>query len=133
MIALALGTKGFEVRTACNGFHGYASYFRSPSQWVVTDIQMPELDGIEMMRCIRALNPTVNTIYMSGAVNEYGAALGDEIRAFGVTVMNKPFSCDSLIEHMTTADADSSLAGSDAPPSIPSLSRSAGKVTEQIG
>lgn len=132
MIALALRSKGFEVRTARNGFHGYASYFRSPSDWVVTDIQMRELDGVEMMRCIRALNLAVNTIYMSGAVDEYRAALAHEIREFGVRVMNKPFSPDSLVEHITKAAADKSLEVIiEGLQSTANVSPSAGKATAQ--
>ena len=34
------------------GLRGYFAFFREPANWVVTDIQMPELDGVEMMRCI---------------------------------------------------------------------------------
>ena len=121
LIAVKLGSRGLEVRTARNGFQGCASYFRSPSDWVVTDIQMPELDGIEMMRRIRAFNPQVKTIYMSGATDEYRAVLEHEIREFGVIVVHKPFSFDSLVEDLTRADGDTSLAASvaDLPSPVP--------------
>ena len=112
LIAVKLGSRGLAVRTARDGFQGCASYFRSPSDWVVTDIQMPELDGIEMIRCIRAFNPQVKTIYMSGAMDEYRAVLEHEIRLFGVIVMHKPFSFDDLVEDLTRADSDPSLAAS---------------------
>jgi two-component system OmpR family response regulator len=65
--AIALRRLGFAVRTARNAVHGYSSYFRDPTDWLITDIEMMEFDGIEMMRCIRAVNPTVKTIYMSAA------------------------------------------------------------------
>jgi DNA-binding NtrC family response regulator len=121
LIAVKLGSRGLEVRTARNGFQGCASYFRSPSDWVVTDIQMPDLDGIEMMHCIRALNPQVKAIYMSGAIDEYRAVLEHEIREFGVIVVHKPFSFDSLVEDLTRADGDTSLPASvaDLPSPVP--------------
>ena len=120
LIAIKLRSRGFEVHTARNGFQGCANYFRSPSDWVVTDIQMPELDGIEMMRRIRAFNPQVKTIYMSGATDEYRAVLEHEIREFGVIVMGKPFSFDNLVEDLTRTDCDTALAASvaDLPPSV---------------
>ena len=126
LIAVKLRSRGLEVRTASNGFHGCASYFRSPSDWVVTDIQMPDLDGIEMMHQIRALNPQVKTIYMSGAVDDYRTVLEREIREFGVIVVRKPFSFDSLVEDLTRADCATSLSASVAdllPPLPVSFSR----------
>ena len=128
------GRTGFAVRTARNGFDGYASFFRSPSDRVVTDIQMPELDAIEMMCCIRALHPLVKTIYMSDAVDEYRAVLDQEIREFGVSVMNRPFSADSLVESMTEADAGKSLEVTIASlQSTTNVSRSGAKATGRSG
>ncbi len=71
IIALILGQEGFEVRTAHNGTLGYFAYFHDPTEWVVTDIQMPELDGLQMMQGIRSINPNVKVVYMSGEVDKY--------------------------------------------------------------
>ena len=46
------------------------------AETILTDIDMPELDGFEMMRCIRILNPRVKAIYMSGAPEQYRRTLG---------------------------------------------------------
>jgi CheY-like chemotaxis protein len=101
LIALALRAEGFETQTARDGVDGYASYSRNPTDWVVTDIQMPQLDGIGMMECIRAINPRVKTVYMSGAVDEYRTPLTREIEEFAATVLRKPFSRTSLIKELT--------------------------------
>lgn len=99
IVATMLRLNGFEVRTANNGLHGYSSYFREPTDLVVTDIQMPELDGVEMMRCIRALNPNVRAVYMSGASGQYQAALDRERQQFAARVIDKPFSKDALLSN----------------------------------
>jgi len=101
VIALTLRAEGFEVSTAHDGVDGYRTYFRHPTDWVVTDIQMPELDGLGMMQCIRAINPGVKTVYISGAVDHYRARLKRETEQFAANVLPKPFSRRRLIEQMT--------------------------------
>lgn len=100
LIATMLRVKGFEVRTASNGLHGYSSYFRAPTDLVITDIQMPELDGVEMMRCIRGVNPEVKTVYMSGATQKYQAELAREQTEFSAKVLDKPFTGAALLHQI---------------------------------
>jgi CheY-like chemotaxis protein len=101
VIATALRAEGFETETAHDGIDGRSSFFRHPTDWVVTDIQMPQLDGIAMMECIRTINPQVKTVYTSGAVEQYRALLDREIEQFAAAVLPKPFSCSSLIKQLT--------------------------------
>lgn len=100
LIATMLRVKGFEVRTACNGLHGYSSYFRAPTDIVITDIQMPELNGVEMMRCIRGVNPNVKAVYMSGATHKYQTELAREKTEFSAKVIDKPFSGAALLHQI---------------------------------
>jgi len=106
MMADFFRSEGFEVQTALSGVHGYSCYFRHPTEWVVTDIQMPDLDGIEMMRCIRAINPSVKTVYVSGAVDRFRSVLESEKQQFGAIVLNKPFPVQELTRLATPGRAD---------------------------
>jgi CheY-like chemotaxis protein len=108
VIALALRAEGFEAETAHDGIDGYTSYSNHPTDWVVTDIQMPELDGIGMMQCIRAINPCVRAIYMSGAVDEYRVPLERETKEFAARVLRKPFSRSSLLAQLSGETAPQS-------------------------
>ena len=99
-LARALRGVGFDTRTAHNGQQGYSSFFRNPTDWVITDIEMPDITGIEMMRCIRGVNPAVRTIYMTGAVDQYGRVLNQEARQFAAKVLSKPFDLNRLVEQM---------------------------------
>lgn len=103
ILAVILDQEGFEVRTANNGSVGCSAYFEEPTDWVLTDIQMPELDGIKMMQSIRLFNPSVKVVYMSGEVEKYHSLLDQEISAFGAGVLHKPFTRGSLIDEMTGA------------------------------
>jgi len=103
IVALILCTEGFEVQTAHDGVDGCCTYFRNPTDWVVSDIQMPRLDGLGMMQCIRTRNPRVKTIYMSGEVEKFRSALQQEAQEFGAKVLPKPFSRARLIEQICDA------------------------------
>ena len=103
ILALILRQEGFETRTAGNGLQGSAAYIREPAQWVVTDIQMPQLDGLKMMKFIRAVNPEVKTIYMSGEVDRYQEALDHEATEFAARILAKPFTKNSLLEQINSA------------------------------
>ena len=101
IIVLALRAEGFEAQTAHDGVDGYATYSKHPTDWVITDIQMPELDGIGMMEWIRTINPRVRAVYMSGAVDDYRALLERETKEFAARVLRKPFSRSRLIEQLS--------------------------------
>jgi CheY-like chemotaxis protein len=92
-----LRSQGFEVWSAADGVHGYSCYFRHPTEWVVTDVQMPALDGLQMMRAIRAINPLVKAIYLTGAVEQLRSPLERERQKFGAAVLSKPISTERLM------------------------------------
>ena len=73
-----LRRKGFDVRTVSNGLQGHAWYFCDFGDLVVTDIQMADLDGVEMMRYICTVNPNVHAVYMSVESRWFLAALNRE-------------------------------------------------------
>lgn len=96
-VANLLRFEGYDVATALNGIQGYAVYFRNPTEFVITDIQMPEWDGLEMIRAIRALNPEVKAVYTSGAVENYRAEIDCESGAKAM-FLEKPFTRSELLE-----------------------------------
>ena len=103
ILAELLEFKGFQVSSADNGLRGYITYLGHPTEFVLTDIQMPELNGIEMIRCIRAINPAVQAIYMSGSCDRFRAELQVEEKQFAATLLSKPFSSGDLLKVMSGA------------------------------
>ena len=100
IVAETLTAAGYEVQTADDGLRGYLRYLDQQPEIVLTDIQMPELDGLEMIRCIRTINPNVKAIYISGAISQYQEALISEGKEYGALVLNKPFSRNDLLASM---------------------------------
>lgn len=53
---------GYEVVEASNGRKGVLYYHESPIDLVITDILMPEQDGLEVIMELRRVNPKVKII-----------------------------------------------------------------------
>jgi CheY-like chemotaxis protein len=97
LIRSVLEDEGMEVMSANDGIEGYATYLLFRPDLVITDIQMPGGNGFEMMRYIRAHNPMIKTVYMSGNIDAHRASLEREKKRYPVTIVGKPFSLKSLM------------------------------------
>jgi len=97
LIKWMLEDEGYEVRSAKDGMDGYLTYLLFNPDIVLTDIQMPEKNGLELIREIRCHDPGVRTIYMSGDLSQYGSPLEEEKEKYHAGVLEKPFSRNELI------------------------------------
>jgi CheY-like chemotaxis protein len=97
-LSLLLRTHGHEVFTAYNGLEGCGQYLKHPTEFVVSDIQMPEMDGFEMMRYVRSINPNVKAIYVSGALERFKRDVESERREHDAIVLSKPYSLRTIVE-----------------------------------
>lgn len=114
-LSLLLRAHGYEVFTAFGGFQGYAEYFNHPTEFVVTDIQMPAMDGFEMMRCIRSVNPRVKTVYVSGALERFEKEVESEGHQFDVAGLLKPISTTALLALLSTETDRAQASYTDRP------------------
>ena len=62
----ALSEDGFSVRTAPSGLEGVEIARREHVDVVVTDIHMPDKDGIETLLEIKSMNPEAKVVVVSG-------------------------------------------------------------------
>jgi CheY-like chemotaxis protein len=67
-----LETRGFEVRLANNGVIGLQMIKEQVPDLVVSDINMPELDGYQVLRLLRqnSITATIPVIFLTGEVDE---------------------------------------------------------------
>src|SRR5436190_11689862 len=61
---------GWTVLTANNGVEALAELEKQKFDLVLTDLLMPEMDGLELVRAVRAKHPLVPVILMTGHGSE---------------------------------------------------------------
>jgi CheY-like chemotaxis protein len=88
---------GYAVESTSDGDEVIRMYGRQAADLVITDLIMPDKDGLEIIQDLRKLNPKVRILAISGGgrvdANEYLAVA----RKFGaVEVLSKPFTKDEL-------------------------------------
>jgi two-component system cell cycle sensor histidine kinase/response regulator CckA len=68
LAARMLKKLGYDVQTAARGSEAIALYQKNPQlyQFVLLDLTMPEMNGIEVIRALRELNPNAKVVLMSG-------------------------------------------------------------------
>ena len=97
LVARILARAQHDVREAANGLEGVAAHRADPADLVITDLYMPEQDGIETIRQIREFSPDTRILAMSG-----GGAGGStdaliDAGLFGAdVVLQKPFTPQEL-------------------------------------
>ena len=97
LLHTTLTTAGYDVVDAANGRLGLKAFRKSPTDLVITDLYMPERDGLEVIEALRRAHRNVKVLAISGASGTMGyfplaQALG------AVAVLQKPFSPSVLLK-----------------------------------
>lgn len=86
---------GHQVREAANGEIGLALYREAPADLVITDILMPERDGMEVTLALTQEFLDARVIAMTGAVG--GQNFLNVAKLFGAReVLQKPFTVEEV-------------------------------------
>jgi CheY-like chemotaxis protein len=104
-VATYLRGLGHHVRTATSGHEAIAALSESPADLVVTDINMPGMDGIEIITSLREAASSTPIIAMSGGGLFDKGLLLDSAEALGADrTLEKPFDLAELgsaVEELT--------------------------------
>lgn len=101
MIASVLEDLGHQVFTAENGQVGLDLYAGEPADLVITDIYMPEKDGIETIISLREKTCSPKIIAMSGGGEASGMDVLRMARLLGAdATMLKPVSVPRLLREV---------------------------------
>ncbi len=96
MVCLTLKDAGYAVIEACDGKDALAK-LTGPVDMIVTDLNMPNMDGIELIRSVRAL-PQYKFTPIVMLTTESQASRKEEGKAAGATGwIVKPFKPEQLL------------------------------------
>ena len=98
VVRYALAREGFEVREAVDGLRALAAVAEREPNLVVLDVHMPELDGWEVCRRLRASGRRTPILFLSTGADEIDRVVGLELGADDF--LGKPFSPRELVSRV---------------------------------
>jgi len=94
----ALESAGYEVTDYDNGMSAYRRLREEPFELLLTDIVMPEMDGIELARRAAELDPDIKIMFITGFA---AVALNPDSQApKDAKVLSKPFHLRDLVNEV---------------------------------
>jgi two-component system cell cycle response regulator CpdR len=94
----ALQNAGYDVVSFDNGLSAYHRLREEPFELLLTDIVMPEMDGIELARRATELDPDIKVMFITGfaavALNPDNAAPPQ------AKILSKPFHLKDLVNEV---------------------------------
>src|SRR3954465_15841173 len=94
----ALQSAGYDVASFDNGLSAYHRLREEPFELLLTDIVMPEMDGIELARKATELDPDIKVMFITGFA---AVALNPDSRApKDAKILSKPFHLRELVNEV---------------------------------
>ena len=104
-----LASEGYETTAAANGREALARFASDAPHFVLLDIMMPEMNGYDVCRQIRAQDPDVPVIFISAKSEEIDRVVGLELGADDFIA--KPFGIKEVIARIRAVTRRALRAG----------------------
>lgn len=95
LVGMALSEEGFKAVEYPDGAAAWSAFQEQMPDVIVLDIMMPRMNGFELCRRVRSIEPTVPIIFLSSRDDEYDKVLG--LETGGDDYVCKPFSILELV------------------------------------
>ena len=97
-LSKALQNAGYDVSSFDNGLSAYNRLREEPFELLLTDIVMPEMDGIELARRATELDPDIKVMFITGFA---AVALNPDNKApKQAKILSKPFHLKDLVNEV---------------------------------
>lgn len=113
VLVMAFEDEGFEVTSACDGQQALVSIANTRPDVMISDVNMPKLDGFSVCRRLREEGDDLPIILLTSRDNDIDEALGLELGADDFVA--KPFSTRVLIARVKALLRRQELKKSDGP------------------
>ena len=96
-----LSTKGYQVIVAHNGKDAVKLFMQHKPILVLSDYKMPVMNGIELLKSIKAMNKDIHVVLMSGAAD--GKIIVEAMKEDAFDFLAKPIDLKNLLEVVSSA------------------------------
>jgi DNA-binding response OmpR family regulator len=99
MLARALIRAGYTVLTASGGKEALHVIANAPAlpELIISDLNMPDLDGVSLVSRLRADQPDLKVLLITGSPQ---AARSAAVAELGTRLLQKPFSAEVLLHEV---------------------------------
>ncbi len=94
LLTLVFETEGYKVRTAKNGREAVEILQVEPADLVISDVRMPDMDGIELLSAAREMLPDLGVVLMTAFASVETAR--DAFKLGADDFIQKPFDVEEL-------------------------------------
>lgn len=94
LLGMSISSFGFESAIANNGREAIAILQKEDFEIVITDMMMPEINGMQLLEHIKKNHPRTDVIVVTGYTGTFSYM--DVIRAGASDFISKPFNTDEL-------------------------------------
>jgi PAS domain S-box-containing protein len=96
-----LKARGYEMFVAGDGAEGFALLKANPVNLVLTDLGLPDISGIDILREVKVAYPAIQVIILTGSATFDSAVEATNLGAFSYLL--KPYDIDQLLMHIQRA------------------------------
>lgn len=128
--------EGYDVHTAENGLHAMAVAKERPIHVLITDLIMPDMNGVELLQKIKQSQPDVVAIMITAYATIKTCV--DAMRFGAADYITKPFDVDEIravVKRSAARAAESRASASGGPrrtSSLPSMARTESAAMQEV-
>ena len=101
VLSKRLGKRNLDVTTANSGQQAIQLLRRNDFDVAVVDLKMPDMDGIDVLKIFKKMDPDLSVIILTGHGSEQAAREGIEKGAFDY--LTKPYDLENLLDIIQAA------------------------------